>query len=203
MKKIETSNPEYYLLVDHYPYEETKEELRYKFSSWFDYKKERNLDVSNYDLDSTNGNSLLTSLEWRLREGNFSFLYKNDVCLCFAALQMRDGCAWIHRLFTNPTDYIKHLGTISQYLLPFQIKTAREHGCHTYKLTYTGRNSRFYNFYKNKKFLRSKFYKSDTISGVENISKFDFVGTEIVNQTPQLVAKLDLNRPDIEDFCKF
>jgi hypothetical protein len=75
--------------------------------------------------------------------------------------------------------------------------------CKYYKLTYHGNNQKFYYFYKNQKYYKSKFYKNNTLSGVENISKFDFIGEEIINNTSQLVARLDLYRPDIDQFCKF
>ena len=203
MIRVNTSNSKFYILVDQYPYIESINKIQTELHSWYEIKESRNQDMSNYSLETDDPSSLGFSFIWRLKTGNFAFLYMNDICLCFAGLQIRDNIAWIHRLCTNPDHYVKHLGTISQYLVPFQIKTAREQGCNEYKLTYTGRNYRFYEFYKNQKFRRSSFYKPDTISGVENLSKFDFVGTEIINQTPQLVAKLNLHRPDIEDFCKF
>lgn len=203
MIKVNTSNPRFHLLVDHYPYSESKEKIKTELHDWYDIKQERNQDMDNYSLDSNDPVSLGYSFESRLKTGNFSFLYMDNTCLCFAGLQICDNVAWIHRLFTNPINYIKHLGTISQYLVPFQVKTARERGCDTYKLTYHGRNHRFYEFYKNRKFARSSFYKPDTTSGVEKLSRFEFVGTEIVNYVPQLVARLDLHRPDIDEFCRF
>lgn len=203
MQIVNTSNPNYYILVDKFPYTDTREKIKTEFSAWLDYKKQRNQDIGNYLLDTNDGNSLEVSLQHRLNDGNFSFLYYKNICLCFAGLQIRDKNAWIHRLHTNPFEYINYLGTISQYLIPYHITTARAQGCLYYKLTYTGRNTRFYYFYKNKKFNKSKFYKSDRLDGVENISRYEFVGEEIINQTPQLVARLDLNRPDIDEFCKF
>lgn len=203
MQVVKTSNPEFYLLVDHFPYTESINKLRTEFISWFNFKKQRNIDIKNYYLDSDEHNTLLFSFKHRLNSGNFSFLYYNQDCLCFAGLQIRGSSAWIHRLFTNPFLYIRHLGTISQYLLPFQITIAKQHQCHYYKLTYTDENKKFYEFYRNKKYYKSKFYKNDKLSGVENISKFEFVGEQEINQTKQLVAQLDLRRPDIEDFCKF
>lgn len=172
MQRITTSNPNYFILVDRFPYTETREKIKTEFLVWLDYKKERKQDISNYLLDSTNHNSLEVSLQNKLKDGNFSFLYNNNTCLCFAGLQIQDKNAWIHRLHTNPFEYINYLGTISQYLIPYHILTAKDKGCKYYKLTYTGRNSRFYYFYKNKKFNKSKFYKTDRLDGVENLSKF-------------------------------
>jgi hypothetical protein len=203
MIKVNTSDTRFHILVDHYPYLEAKEKIKTELHDWYEIKQERNQDMGNYSLDSGDPGSLGYSFEWRLKTGNFSFLYMDNICLSFAGLQIRDNAAWIHRLCTNPINYLKHFGVTSQYVVPFQIKTALEHGCDAYKLTWTGRNIRFYEFHKNRKFTRSGFYKPETINALENISRFEFVGTEIVNQVPQLVAKLDLHRPDIEDFCKF
>lgn len=203
MEKIPTSNSEFYLHVDRYPYTDTIHKLKTEFGDWFAERKNRNIDISNYDLNSDAGNSLKTSLEWRLRDGNFSFLYMGDQCLCFAGLQIREDSAWIHRLYTNPLIYVKHLGTISQYLVPFQIRCAIDFGCDWYKLTYTGRNTRFYYFYRDRKWQKSGHYKPHTISGVERLSEFEFVGEQTVNQTTQLVAQLNLRRPDISRFCSF
>lgn len=203
MKLIQTSNPRFTILVDHYPYTETKQKLKTELQSWFDFKKQRNINISNYDLESDHGQSLKTSLEYRLNDGNFSFLYLDDQCLCFAGLQIRNKSAWIHRLYTNPWQYLNNLGTISQYLVPFQILTAVEKNCEWYKLTYTGRNTRFYYFYKDRKWAKSSFYSKETISGVERLSEFEFVGEQTINQTSQLVAQLNLNRVDISRFCMF
>lgn len=203
MKVIQTSNPRFHILVDYFPYHKTKQKLKSELQSWIEFKKQRNFDTSNYDIDLNLGQSLKTSLEHRLQNGNFCFLYMDDECLCYAGLQIRNNSAWIHRLFTNPWLYVNNLGTISQYLVPFQIKTAVENNCDWYKLTYTGRNQRFYYFYKEKKWQKSKFYNENTISGVERLSEFEFVGEQIINQTPQLVAQLNLRRTDIQRFCDF
>jgi hypothetical protein len=205
MQRINSKcNPEFYILVDHYPYTESRKLISEQFQSWFEFKKNQNIDIINYSLnDDSDPNTLGFSFNNRLRNGNFCFLYRGDACLCFAGLMIRYDNAWIHRLFTNPGEYIQHLGTISQYLLPYQIKIAREAGCKYYKLTYHGRNHRFYYFYRDKKYLKSKFYTPETLSGVMRISKFEFVGEQIINMTPQLVAQLDLHRSDIEEFCVF
>ena len=203
MEKILTSNSNFYILVDNFPYKDSISKLETEFASWFDFKTKQKKDISNYDLNSNSSNSLISSFNTKLKTGNFTFLYYNDICLCFCGLQVEDKNAWIHRLFTNPLEYIKHLGTISQYILPYQISCAKNMNCKYYKLTYHGNNQKFYYFYKNQKYYKSKFYKNNTLSGVENISKFDFIGEEIINNTAQLVARLDLSIPDIDQFCKF
>ena len=203
MQAVKTANPNFTILVDYYPYTNTKAKLKSEFQSWFDYKKNKNLDISNYDLESDEANSLRSSLESKLINGNFSFLYYKDECLGFCGLQIQDYNAWIHRLFTNPTQYINYLGTFSQYVIPYQITIAKQLGCRYYKLTYNGRNERFYYFYRDKKFQKSKYYKDHTLSGVKNLSNFEFIGYEIINNTRQLVARLDLNRSDLDQFCKF
>lgn len=203
MNEIKTSNPRFTIFVDHYPYTETKYKIKTELGSWYDIKENRGQDIDNYHLDSDDPRSLGFSLEHRLQDGHFAFLYLDDVCLCFCGLQRRDDSAWVHRLFTNPIEYVKHLGSISAYLTPFQVKTAREWGCRNFKFTYTGRNVRFYNFYRDRLYLKSRYYRPEYLSGPLRISRFDFVGKQIVNMTEQWVINLDLTRDDIDEFCVF
>lgn len=203
MDLIKTSNTDFNIYVDHYPYSKTIDSIKRYFTDWFEFKKKQKIDISNYDLESDASNSLLSSFRSKLKDGNFTFLYFKDTCLGFCGLQIDNEYSWQHRLFTNPTEYVKHLGRFSQYIIPYQIQISRLKGCRYYQLTFNGKNERFYYFYKNKKYLLSKFYNQETISGVINLSKFEYIGYHTVNHTKQLVARLDLQRNDIDDFCQF
>jgi hypothetical protein len=203
MESIDTSNSDFRILVDEYPYKESRNLISKECVEWYTHPARKNNKIDNYLLDSEEFNSLNVSLDTKLRNGNFSFLYYRDILLGFVGLQVDGDCAWAHRLFTNPHQYKNFLGSMPTFVYPYQIEVALSKNCKKYLLTFNGKNERFYYFYRDRGYLKSTFYKSDYLSGAEQVSRFDFVGTQIVNNCDQLVISLDLDREDINDFVRY
>jgi hypothetical protein len=197
---------------DRYPYTESIDILNTLTDWWSDPKLSNNIDLSNYSLDNTIPNSIASSFRDKLVDGNFTFVYLNDQVLAYAGLQRGDqsssqnspdvrDTAWIHRLCGNPKLFSKNLGTGTDIIMPFQIKTAIELGCRYYNFTMTEARYKWYLGLKNETFLKSRRLKYT--EGMKLLTKFDFKGKEIRNWTEQYIISLDLSRPDINDFIIF
>lgn len=193
-----TSDQDFTIATDFYPYTETRNKI-HELSEWF-INPTRSYIKNNYDLDSLEFNSLNFSLNDKLRNGIFNFLYYQGNCVAFCGLQISGDSAWSHRLFTSPDFPKSILGSVSTFIFPYHTSYAIKNDCKFYKHTFNKKNIRFYKWYRDSLFLGRVPKKY--INGSVLLSRYEYVGIEIINNCEQLVCRLDLNRSDIEDFCK-
>jgi hypothetical protein len=192
-----TSDSDFYISSDFYPYEETRNKI-IELSEWFNHPS-RGYIENNYDLESRMFNSLRSSLEDKLKTGMFNFLYYKGECIAFCGLQLFDDSAWSHRLFISPLCSKLITGAVSTFIFPHQTVYAINKECRYYKHTFNKKNIRFYRWYKERLYIGRLPEKY--IRGSSLLSRYEYCGTEIINNYEQLVCRLDLQRPDIQDFC--
>ena len=196
-----TSYPDIVIREDRFPYVEAKQIIPTLNDWWTHDRRQKYDDLSNYSLDESLSNSLGSSFTHKLINGNFAFVYHKDVLVIFGGLQVKGDECWMHRLSGNPDAHLQHMGIVGSVLMPFQIKTALELGCKTYKISLGDNHYTWYKYWKEKTYTKSKLVKYT--KGLELFSQFEYVGKELVNYADQWVLKLDLTRPDIEQFTKF
>lgn len=203
MKIISTNQQDYTVREDVYPYTETREILD-TIKDWWAHparslKANNKVYSNNYDLSTDARNKLGTSLNERLHSGNFAFVYYRDEPIMYAGLMIVDGIAYCHRLAIHPEGFTNHPGIVSSVLVSYQIRAAKNLGCHKYRL---GFNENRYGLYR---FWRDRLYNKMNLSlksnrGNEMISNFTFLDKMHLFTVDQWVAELDLRRADIEDF---
>jgi hypothetical protein len=194
----------YRILTELYPYEESRKILNLESSDWWQHElrvKNQEHNSQNYSMNDDIISGLSTSLNRRLNEGCFNFLYHNTQLLAYAGMRVHNGDSYIHRLATNPSIHMKHFGVISNVLIKTQANIAKDIGCSTYSLTFNQHRIGIYEWLKNKKFLNSKMLKIQ--GGGEFISNFEFVGIKKIYDIDQYVCTLDLKRSDINELLRF
>ena len=203
MKKFPTIlGPDFVVKTDYYPYTQSKRLLA-KLEPWWEHDARKdNIRKDNYSLDTTLSNSVATSLDKKLIDGNFSFVYYGKEVFAYAGFQVVDGEAWLHRYTNNPYNDPAIFGGGSTSLIPLQIKWTKEQGLKSYNVSFNEHNYKIY------RSLKAKWYDK-TIQldkydlGMKLMSNFDFLGLQEVNYTKQWVISLDMNRLDINDFILF
>lgn len=204
MKKFPTIlGPEFVVKTDYYPYTQSKKIIS-KLGHWWEHDARKD-DVrkDNYSLDPSLPNSVGNSFERKLVDGNFSFVYFKKELFAFAGFQVVGNEAWFHRYTNSPFNDSSKTGAGSSALLPLHIKWAKEKNLDFYKMGFNQHNYAMYRIAEKGLKPNLDIKEHNLAVGVELMSKFDFLGKQVVNYTEQWVMSLDLNRPDIDDFMLF
>jgi hypothetical protein len=200
-----SSYPGYSIKTEEYPFTESKKILE-TLTNWWEHpsRNTKNIDkISNYHLDQVEENSLGSSMENRLRDGKFSFLYYGDEVIAYSGLLVHDGKGYCHRLATSPFGGHKHRGTGARIIVPYLIKVAHEMGLSHFRLTFNSHRNRQYQMWKNRTWEQSSIDNMRNNPGNEIISRFNFIGEQFIFRQVQSICELDLSRPDITEFFKF
>ena len=202
MKKFPTIlGSDFVVKTDYYPYRQSRKILA-KLEPWWNHDARKdNVRKDNYSLDTTLSNSVARSLDKKLTDGNFSFVYHGREVFAYAGFQVVGTEAWFHRYTNNPHNNYTNTGAGTAALLPLQIKWAKERGLNFYKIGFNEHNLKIYKFLSWYSAGPAKNQEIDRFDwGMRLMSKFEFLGPTEVNYTKQWVISLDLNRPDINDF---
>jgi hypothetical protein len=198
MEFIDFGASGYKLAVDYYPYDETRKILK-QTSFWWDHvtKIKDPEKASNYALDESLINSIEYSLAHRMNNGFFNFLYYNDEVFSYGGLRIDSmNQAWLHRGASHPVLGKNHIGAAAAFLMPYQAKQAKLKGCTTYNLSFNQVNYKFYVYYRDKHYYRSK---KDVHGGEKFMDSFEYRGKIFVMNQEQFVATLDLTKPGIDE----
>jgi len=201
MNKVATKFSGYAIETDYFPYTETK--IRLKETNWWWNHKSRNknqLKASNYSLDSMQSNSIGFSLENKLQNGEFNFLYYKEDLILYSALRIDDlRQAWIHRGATHPILGKNHVGCAMTILMPHQARVAKSLGCLTYNISFNDYNYKFFKYYKERHYYKSLI---DIRGGERFMDAFKWVENITVMYVNQHIGCLDLTRSDIDDILE-
>lgn len=206
MQDIKTSHKDFLIRVDSFPYNKSIKLLD-EINHWWTHPSRDNLKykdkISNYSLDDNIVNSLGFSFKTRLADGAFTFLYYKEELVAYLGMRYKDGDCFAHRLAVHPTNYQSVSGSAPAFLVPYQILQAKNRGCRYYKMSFNEHNKKLYDWWRLKIYKKIDKSSDFFIKGNEMISKFEFVGKEFIYGSDQYVCRLNLDRDDIEDFCKF
>jgi hypothetical protein len=195
--------PDFVVKTDYYPYTESRKILA-KLNRWWDHSARKDdARKDNYSLDPGLYNGLSHSLDKKLKDGNFSFVYHKKRLFAFAGFLVAGNEAWFHRYSNNPFNNYNRTGAGSTALLPLHIKWAKEKKLDFYKMSFNEHNRAMYRILERGWKPKLGLEQSHLDMGVRLMSKFEFMGQSEVNGTMQWVLSLDLNRADIKDFMLF
>lgn len=198
MEVISSNILDYTVATDYYPYHKTREILRE--TSWWWEHETRIKDpekASNYLLNPDMVNSVEYSLQHRMHDGFFNFVYYKDELFLYSGFRIdKDNNAWLHRGATSPIIGKYHVGASSAILMPHQAKVAKEKGCKSYNLSFNEANYKFYVYYRDKHYYKSKL----NVKGGETfMDGFDYYDNVFVMGQNQYVATLDFSKPNIDE----
>lgn len=196
MEVISSTIPDYTIATDYYPYTRTREILRE--TSWWWEHETRIKDpekASNYLLDPNMVNSVEYSLQNRMLNGFFNFVYyKNELFLYSGFRIDQDNNAWLHRGATHPLIGKHHVGASSAILMPHQARMAKQKGCNSYNLSFNETNYKFYVYYRDKHYYKGKL---NVKGGEKFMDMFDYYDNVFVMGQNQYIAKLDLSKHQV------
>ena len=198
MEIIDTKYPGYTLAIDYHPYVQTRQILT-DTSYWWEHKtRAKNPSkVSNYLLDADMINSLEYSLQHRMKDGLFNFIYYDGDLIFYSGFRIDwQNKAWVHRGAGHPVLGKNHVGALSAIILPYQARIAKDRGCESYNMSFNESNYKLYSWYKDKHYYNGKV---NLRGGEKFMDEFDYHENVFVMGQNQFVATLDLTKPNIEE----
>lgn len=200
MKLYQTSIPDYYLRVDHYPYTKSRE-LVASCEWWWDHPSRAKYSdkKSNYGLDPIKPNSIEYSFQHRLSNGNFTFLYyKNQIVSYQGLLINTEGTiGFSHRFAADPINF--KLGLFPAVCMPWLVIQARKKECRYYQQGWEIYNKRQYDILRTGTHIRSPLYKFRKNQDII-FEKFHYLGLQPIYHTEQYIARFDLTEDWLPGF---